>query len=65
MQRQRWRELNTVCYAVQMAFFKSAHDLLLVGEQEGLLDEEEFLLLHDLNTSSFKCWIPIQRLHKV
>ena len=35
-----------------MASFKSARDLLLVGEQEGLLDEEEFLLLHDLNTSS-------------
>ena len=24
----------------------------MVGVQEGLLDEEEFLLLHDLNTSS-------------
>ena len=44
--------LNTECYAVEMASFKSARDLLLVGVQEGLLDEEEFLLLHDLNTSS-------------
>ena len=35
-----------------MASFKSARDLLLVGVQEGLLDEEEFLLLHNLNTSS-------------
>ena len=45
------RELNTVCYVVEMASFKSARDLLLVGVQEGLLDEE-FLLLHDLNTST-------------
>ena len=58
-QRQRWRESNTVCYVVEMASFKSARDLLLVGVQEGLLDEEGFLLLHDLNTSS------IQRLYKV
>ena len=42
-QRQRWRELNTVCYAVQMTFFKSARDLLLVGVQEGLLDEGVFI----------------------
>ena len=35
-----------------MASFKSARDLLLVGVQEGSLDEEEFSLLHDLNTSS-------------
>ena len=34
-----------------MASFKSARDLLLVGVQEGLLDEE-FLLLHDLNIST-------------
>ena len=50
--RQRWRELNRVCYVVEMTSFKSAQDLLLVVVQEGLLDEEEFLLLHDLNTSS-------------
>ena len=35
-----------------MASFKSARDLLLVSLQESLLDEEGFLLLHDLNTSS-------------
>ena len=39
-----------LCYVV-MASFKSARDLLLVGVQEGLLDEE-FLLLHDVNKSS-------------
>ena len=44
--------LNTVSYVVEMVSFKSASDLLLVGVQEGLLEEEEFLLLHDLNTSS-------------
>ena len=35
-----------------MTSFKSDRDLLLVGVQEGLLDEEQFLLLRDLNTSS-------------
>ena len=35
-----------------MTSFKSARDLLLVSVQEGLSNEEEFLLLHDLNTSS-------------
>ena len=35
-----------------MASFQSTRDLLLVGVQEGLLDEEEFLLLHEHNTSS-------------
>ena len=39
--RQRWHKLNTVCYVVEMASFKSARDLLLVGVQEGLLDEEK------------------------
>ena len=43
-----------LCFVVEMASFKSARDLLLVDVQEGLSDEEEFLLLHDLhiNTSS-------------
>ena len=50
---QRWRELNTVCYVVEMASFKSARDLLVVGVREGLLDEEEFLFLHDLNVPAF------------
>ena len=34
-----------------MASFKSVRDLLLIGFDEGLLDEEEFLLLYQQYTS--------------
>ena len=41
-----WVEYSMLCCLKWLAFFKSVRDLLLVGVQEGLLDEEE-LLLHD------------------